>query len=268
MIQRDKYYNRVLKALLEDRFLKNPRYSLRAFAQFLKISPGTLSDIFNGKKPLSFSMAERVLPRLELSPLEEKQFLDSVVDLQKKRKLKRQNPKVKAHDPEGIKLSDLSLEHYKYVSEWHYVTILELTKVEGFKSNPEWIASTLGISTIEAKIAIDSLLELGLLQKDGGKLCKTNAHLRLKDMYTATSAARRKKQKQIREKAINAIDEQDISKRSMTSLTMGIDPADIPEAKKMIEEFTESVCKYFEKSRKKKEVYALEIGLFSLQKRR
>ena len=84
-------------------------------------------------------------------------------------------------------------------------------------------------------------------------------------MYTATSVARRNKQIQIREKAIEAIEEFPIEKRSMTSMTMCIDEELMPEARKLISEFNEAMSKLLESGSKDK-VYALEVGLFPLQK--
>jgi uncharacterized protein (TIGR02147 family) len=260
-------YRKLLKEELEKRCEKNSNYSLRAYAKLLKISPGLLSEVINGKKPLSFKLANRILERLDLTLKDNKYFLDSVVIEQKARDMQRRDSQIKGYKESTVPLSDLSLDYYKYISEWYYVTILEMTTLNNFKNSTSWIASELGISNMEVKLALERLKELGLLEEKNGCLTKCKEHLRLKEMYTATSSARRKKQKQIREKAIEAIDSQEISKRSMTSLTLAIDPDLVPEAKKKIEEFNESMCKFFDKKSKnnKKKVYVLEVGLFSLQ---
>ena len=237
---------------------------MRSYAKYLDVSPSTLSRILNGKKSPSYAIAEKLIDKMGLDPKSSKAFMDSVVEEQNSRGLKRKDPNIIKYGATTVESSDLNIDYYKYISEWHYATILELTKVEGFKSNPKWIAKKLGVTQTEVKIAIDRLLDLELLEIKNGKLVKAAAHLRLQDMYTATSSGRRKKQKQLREKSITAIDEQNINKRSMTSMTMSIDPSLIPEAKEMIKEFNEKLCAFFETG-SKKEVFAWEVSLFSLQ---
>lgn len=56
----------------------NPRYSLRAFADFIGLSPSKLSEIFSGKKGLSLDRAEEVSQRLKLKGREKAIFMLSV----------------------------------------------------------------------------------------------------------------------------------------------------------------------------------------------
>jgi hypothetical protein len=53
----------------------------------------------------------------------------------------------------------------------------------------------------------------------------------------------------------------------MTTVTMCIDPDLLEEAKKRIDDFNDSLCAFLE-SGKRKEVYTMEIGLFSLEQNR
>jgi uncharacterized protein (TIGR02147 family) len=76
----------------------------------------------------------------------------------------------------------------------------------------------------------------------------------------------KRRQKQILEKALEALENDPIETRSMTGMTMAIDPSKIPEAKKLISEFNRKMSKFLETG-KKSEVYELQISLFSLQKR-
>lgn len=56
-----------LNDLLIERCKSNKNYSLRAFARDLKFAPSTLSEILNGKRPLSKRLRERIGKALKLS---------------------------------------------------------------------------------------------------------------------------------------------------------------------------------------------------------
>lgn len=250
-------FQNYLRTELSQRCEKNPLYSLRAFSLALGISPGVLSAIINGRRPLTLKKAIQLTERLEMDPAEQKVFLESVQE-----EISRRKGKITKITK---KTNPLDLEIYKLISDWYYITILEMTNLPYFKESPQWIAGQLGISATEAKLALDSLEKYGLLERVDGRLKANKEQLRLPDMYTVTSAARRKKQKQIRQKAIESIENDSIETRCMTSMTMCIDPDLLPEARKMIEEFNENLRHYLE-SKSKKQVYVLEVGLFPIQK--
>lgn len=48
--------------------------------------------------------------------------------------------------------SSLEQDIFEAVSGWYHFSIVELTRVEGFESDPAWISRHLGISTIEADL--------------------------------------------------------------------------------------------------------------------
>jgi uncharacterized protein (TIGR02147 family) len=260
------YYAVYLQDLLAERSRTNPRYSLRAFARSLSIDAGALSAVLSSKRPLTFKQAEKILTRIAPGPAERKRVLASVVFQQKSRPLLRRDPKVKSFSRANLanqKTRALDLDFFHIVADWYHAAILELTYLPDFKNDVRWIAKTLGITTLEAKAAIARLLELELLENKDGKLQKVNQQVELPTLES-TSHARRRKQIQIRQKAIQAIESDPIESRYMSSLTMCIDPALLPEARRRIEEFNDSLCAFLE-SGSRKEVYAMEIGLFRLQ---
>lgn len=56
----------------------NPKYSLRAFAKKLSLSPSKVSEVLSGKKRLGVERAEDIAKRLGLSSLEKELFVLSV----------------------------------------------------------------------------------------------------------------------------------------------------------------------------------------------
>ena len=71
---------------------------------------------------------------------------------------------------------------------------------------------------------------------------------------------------QFLEKAVVSLEEDPIEERSITSMTMAIDPEKLPAAKKMIREFNQTLCQFLENG-KRKRVYNLGVALYPIQKK-
>ena len=72
------HYQEILKSHFIRRSTINPRYSLRAFAGFIQLSPSKLSEIWSRKKGLSTKRAQDICERLKLDHDESLLFLTSV----------------------------------------------------------------------------------------------------------------------------------------------------------------------------------------------
>lgn len=68
-------YRSILKIQLQRRQELNPKYSLRAFAKKLEISPSKISELLSGKKKLSIKRAENIANRLGLIGKERELFI-------------------------------------------------------------------------------------------------------------------------------------------------------------------------------------------------
>ncbi len=79
------YHVELLSAEMQRRKVKNARYSLRAFAQFLEMEPSALCRILGGKQPLSLRAAKKVVEVLSLTGPDRQRFLESVVSSLMKR---------------------------------------------------------------------------------------------------------------------------------------------------------------------------------------
>lgn len=259
------FYRKRLQSLLAERCDRNPRYSVRAFARALDIDVGTLSRVLSGKQIPSFKLSQRLTSGMDLTAEEERKFIASVAETQRSRGTERLNPVFRSIREGVTPAADLSIDHYRIIADWYHVAILELTFNEDFESSPRWIAKELGISAAEASLAINRLLEFGLLKKDSqGRLRKTDARLTTADKHLSTPALR-KNQKQFLEKAIHSLENDPIESRNISSMTMSIDPDQLPLARQMIREFNQSLGKLLE-SGKRKRVYNLEIALYPIQK--
>jgi uncharacterized protein (TIGR02147 family) len=228
---------------------------LRGFAKLLGLSPATLSGVLNHKRSLSLNAAMTIANKLDWDPKKSEHFFQQVA---KELGGQKSDPK-----KTGILLhySEVSLDDFSAISDWYHFAILEITFISDFKSEPKWIAKRLGISVHEAADAIDRLKRLELLIESDGKLIKSEKNLATPTDHV--SRAIRKRHKQILDRAKEALDQIEISKRDFTSITIAIDPAKLELAKEKIKKFRRELCSFLEKGNPK-EVYELSVQLFPL----
>lgn len=109
----------ILQQTLFTKQQKNKRYSLRAFARDLKISPSFLSEVLNGKYGISKQLAGQIADRLGFNSEENQHFCSladlEVTDSRSKRRSdmkdssrRMQEMEISAHDDQmEIKIIDL-----------------------------------------------------------------------------------------------------------------------------------------------------------------
>ena len=83
MADSDAFYRIYLNDELKRRKAKNGRYSLRAFANSLKIDNGQLSKIMSGKALLSVDLADQLTKMLKLGDSDRVDFLKSAAEEQR-----------------------------------------------------------------------------------------------------------------------------------------------------------------------------------------
>jgi uncharacterized protein (TIGR02147 family) len=266
MLMNQTDYRNFLKGVLVERSAKNSAYSLRALARDLQVAPSSLSEVLKGSKHFSANMALQVAQRLGLTEDEQEYFLLLVQMATAKspamkdalqRRLKIVNPKAEVRD--------LSLELFKVVAEWYHFPILEMSQLTKFDFTPKSIAKKLGISAVEAELAIQRLVELELLEKDRhGIYQKTDGHV-LAESGVPNSALR-SFHKQMLAKASESVETQTPKEKVVGSETFAIDPALLDEAKQITDEYFMRMVRLARKSKKKTEIYHLGVQFFKITK--
>ena len=257
-------YRKFLRNELKHRKFSNPKYSLRAFARDLGVSPQVLSMVMNGKKSFSSASAIAVARRLGLSQADASYFHD-IVELShaKTEELKEIIQfRIQRHS-ETDSYHTLQSDLFKTISDWFHYAILELTTTRQSRNDPAWISDRLGVPPAEIRGALKRLEDLGLLTVQGNKLRKTD--LNLATTHDIPSEAVRKFTLQLLEKAAQAVEQQSIDERDFGTMTMSIDPAKLPEAKKRIQKFRRELARFLE-SGDRIEVYTFSSQLFRLSK--
>jgi transcriptional regulator with XRE-family HTH domain len=243
-------FKQLLQEELVERCRTNPNYSLRSFARSLRVEPSALSQIINGKRPLTQKMKLRLGAALGMSATELKKYT---------RDDDSGNPKVSHYQ-------QLTLDSFAIISDWYHYAILELTHTEGFRPDPAWISKRLGITKSEVNVALERLFRLELLEKtSNGQWVDASENGVLSHLKPGVSSdAARKYQCQLLELSKSAVQEIPVSKRNHTSATFSFDPEDLPRAIERISEFRRSFAVEFQPKNKGKEVYQIQISFFPL----
>lgn len=229
--------------------MRNPQYSLRAFARRLGIAPSALSEILSGKRPITEKTAKRVLERLSLGPKERQAFFDGAKDRAKK----------------SLQYAEIEQDQFRAVSDWVHFAILSLSETKDFRADSAWIGERLGVPEGTAKQAMERLVRLGMLRKQRGRWKPGQSRYTSSD--EVVNSALRRAHVQHFELAQKSLEELELSVRDFVGITMAIDPMRLPEAKRLIREFRDRLAGMLEKG-ERTEVYQLAIQLFPLSQLR
>lgn len=235
-----------LQGELDRRIKKNAKYSLRSFARFIGISHTSLSCVLRGQRPISPKTITKVAIALGVDP-------------------KNLNVTESHSTSVSQSLEKVTVDNYHLIADWYHDAILELVLIKDFKEDPNWIATKLGINRTEAKVALERLFEMNLIERteDGFKLSShstTNVH------QPQTTGARKKNQLQILDLSKEAIQNTSFNLRDHSSITMAINSKDIPIAKEMIKNFRRQLMDTLQSNSELDQVYQLHIGFFPLTK--
>jgi uncharacterized protein (TIGR02147 family) len=242
-----------LQSELTDRCRKNPRYSLRSFALLLDLEPSSLSKILAGKRNPTAKIIIKICERLSVGPFQTDCFVKAA---------SKKQVSVSCVEEKDYQL--IAEDTFAYIANWYYAAILELTYTDELEEDPQFISRALGITVSEAKIALKRLIRLGLLTRNGSSLQKTNNFI-TNFAPGFTSSANKEFQRQIIQKALEAIDLVESNEKDITSMTMAIDMDKLPEARKVISKFRRDMCSFLEDGAQTR-VYNLGIQLYPISK--
>jgi uncharacterized protein (TIGR02147 family) len=222
----------------------NARYSLRAFAKRVGVSPGALSELIKGHRPISSKTIDRIERKLDLPP----QFFAQ---------MKRESDDTKTS-------TSLTLDQFAILADPIHFAILALMDTSNIVPTVDEIARRLGRLKRDVQGALDKMESLDLVEKREIRWISTGESLESPDEVTSR-AIKKSHRLSLREAEV-ALDEIDIEWRDFTTLTLAFDASQISAAKKLIRKFRKDFSKISEK-RNCDEVYKLAIQFFPLTKR-
>lgn len=248
----------LLKVEFSKREMKYPGYSLRRFSTKLGLAAPVLSEIMSGKRSITQATAVKILAALAIDPEKANKLLNQIKQTKKHKLTRLLN---ETHHSTSFSL--LSNSEFDMISDWWYFAILSLAETKGCSSDEEKIAKRLGITTRQAKTALDLFIEKKIIEVRGGFL-KTTGH-QLTTTTDISDVAIRKNHHEGLIKAAEALDNVPLEIREFGAMTMAIDTTKIPEAKRMIVNFRKELAHFLEQDNQT-EVYRLQVQFFPLTK--
>jgi uncharacterized protein (TIGR02147 family) len=256
-------YQHFLNVEFEKRRMRNPRYSLRAFARDLGVAAPKLSEILRGKCGLSEASAKRLAGKLSLSEYDTTIFVHQVLSKHARKKTDREAAR---NILETLKTQHsfdaMTLETFKVIADWYHFAILEMTEIKGFESDASWVAKRLHLPKLLVKDAIQRLKNVGLLAETAeGVWYQTEEILATPTDIPCTEI--NKNHCQILTKAYEALNDS-VEERDFSSVTLAIPESQIDEIKKEIRDFRRKLAQKINEAENKDRVYCLSIQFFPL----
>lgn len=242
---------------LSKKLANNPKYSLRAYANYLGISPASLSRILSGQTKVTPKIFKIISDKLNLSPVQMAQILSSL-------QLKKIQGNIRNVEHRGM--STIEMEKFNLIADWYHYAILHMCSLKDFNKDPKWIARRLGIKDVAVvKQAIARLLEFKFMGIDeNGDYYKIDQFTAILD-YSFSSVAMRERQKQILKLSSEKIDAVSIQKRDHSTITIQVDEKLLPEIKDRIKKFRRTLGNYIIKNNiDPEQIYELQISFFPL----
>ncbi|HUP56547.1 MAG TPA: TIGR02147 family protein [Bdellovibrionota bacterium] len=240
-----------LRSEFAGRCERNPNYSLRAFARSLNLHSSTLSSILNEKRKVSPRIAKRLLDALGADPLLKQRILTAEIGLDQD------------EDTDSYVL--IKADQYKLLADWEHFAILSALELKNAIGTSAWLATRLGIPLGKVLDCLDRLGKLGFVRRLGDRLVTTGHETETTN--EVPDQAIRGAHRQYIEKAVASLENDDLSVRDITGITMGVAIDKLPEAKKMIRTFRRNMARFLSKG-DQTEVYRLNVQLFPLTRRR
>ncbi len=250
------------RIFLQEELLKrcrsNPKYSLRAFAQFLGVESSRFSKMLRGERPINAKFIEHFGKKLSLPISNIEKFKNYQIGKKYGPALSKLSAKQDYHQ--------LAFDSFEIISDWHHYAILELIKVRGFKPTSEWVGRRLGIAPHLIDIYLERLKRVGLLKVDekGHFIDQSNGFSTHVISENYTSYAHQRSQEQVLNLAIQAMATTPIEKCDQSTMMMATHTDKIQEAKLKIKQFRRELCAFLEDTTEKNAVFQLSVSLFPL----
>jgi DNA-binding MarR family transcriptional regulator/plasmid maintenance system antidote protein VapI len=223
----------------------NRRISLRMVAYKIGITPGRLSELIRGKRPLSEFYFEKISSGLGLNQ-DERQKLRSYISVNSRR--------FNSDRVLGVKSGSVA-------GGWEEYAVLNLLKLSDGHKNVQWIANRLALAPEAVEQALSNLEGMELIRTENGDI--EIVHRRLITSYECGNEESREYYKKHLAKATQSLTE--APGASFTGITLTVNPQQVPVAERMIERFRGRILRLLQQG-SQSEVYSLNIQMFPLSR--
>lgn len=165
--------------------------------------------------------------------------------------------------PVPVERTVIDMADFSQIFHWYYFAIRQVVQIPGVDTSPESIYLLLKkkVPVEKIKEALIRLCYFGYLQKDidGNYSVRQAAVMTPSDV---PSSALRMHHAQMMKRATEALEEQPVEKREITSMTLRVRAKDMAEAKKRIRQFRDEFDSQFGKE-DGESVYQLNVQFFA-----
>lgn len=220
--------------------------SIRGFARSLDEAPGTISQILNGSRKVTFETANRIMEKLAV-PTEIKNNVLLSLDPNKSQK--------KLLIPKKIKKN-----MYYLFQGWEDITAYAALSINDLPRTYENIATRTGIPIEKVKSIIDSFLKSGLAFKNGEEFCREVGfvHLPISPSGDSVNVAI----KSVINKSLEILDKNP-DRSLFDGFVIAIDEEEFPEVLRRVQEFKISLINSIGQKKKSK-MYAMQLHFFPI----
>lgn len=242
-----------LTSELAKRCAGNSQYSLRAFARDLGTDHSTLSQQLRGRRRLTETAIRQYAAALGTPEDRLVGYLAFAAE----------HPASTAPDESLRRARDLTEDALEVLGSLDHFAILELTHLDSFRPDVNWIARVLGLENDAVNIALQRLVRLGMLVM--------TAHDRWEDRSgDATTVFERAAYRtvaslsqRVRQRAFEDLADSP-APLEYSATTVSIDRARLPEALARIARFRRELLEWLGEGAAREDLYHLEISFLPL----
>jgi uncharacterized protein (TIGR02147 family) len=257
-----------IRKFLQDDFAerksRNPKFSLRAMADRLKVNSATIIRIMNGNRTISRTMLPVFISYLGLRQRQAEYFQALVQFCQSKSEQDRQEAYRTLIVIRNSMTRKVPTDHYTFYEEWYITVIREFLRINTFNGDYKKLASSLvpSITAHEAKRAIHLLINLGFIEK------KDDAYSVKENSITTgekwNGAAIKTFQQQMLEKAIDALNHFPKEERDFSTMTMCYSEDGLKKVRDLLKNTREELSRIEESDKSANKVYQINMQTFPL----
>lgn len=252
--------HKVLKAAMDRLQRQNPKFSIRALATKVGVSHVFMMKLLKGdagvpEKKLPILIKSLSLDEMAQLELREAMVYDAIsttlgaFPVSKKRKLTAEA------------FEEYPSKHFSVLDNWYDLALLDILTCEGAPESTEGLARILGLTSLEVQTSLEKSSKLGLaeLKAEGWK--KTKSKIRFPTV--GANELTRRYYEQVLDRAkleLRKTSPQDFSRRSITNLSLAVDPDKIPEAKQKLQQAIYDIAQELS-SGSPRDVYQLTLCL-------
>lgn len=261
-------YRDFLKEYYDRRKAEMPLYSYRMMGDKLGLDSSYLYRVLQKKQHLPAHALPAAKDILALSGRQAEYFELLYSAAVTKDKGKREELMAKALSLRDVHLHDLKQAELKLLENWWIPAVRAYLELNGGVVNLKQIAKDIcpPITEEQAKEAIDTLLEVGLIKKmASGKLALTDAHLTVGGPEKAKAV--RHFQKEVLRLAAESLESTPVEERNISTLTLSVDQACFDDLGDMLKEFRRLIQKRVDGAKNPDRVMQLSMAFYPVARK-